>query len=437
MIYINHVELTNFRNYQHLSLSLGKSTTIFIGKNGAGKTNLITAIKQSLSFIFSKKKDSLQYEFIASSDQKVKSFQPTDPRYVKSGDKGNYTYPIAISTSMKVEDIQLSWELRRRTLDRGIDESYVNESIRFWQQFPNFTNLPVFAFFSDSYPHILSTMGSKMQSMLDSGNPLPQNVGFYKWDEERNCIEIWKQYFVMNWKNAKYTDNPKLKKYVEDIVSSMRLFTSPISSNEDNPEFQIADIEIEARGKEDVMVVLFSNGKRVPFDMLSQGYKRILSIVFDLLHRSYLLNGTCSSHGVVFIDEIELHLHPSLAQEVVARLRRTFGSMQFVISTHSPLVIADYKQDEDNMLYGLNCSVDESGFAMLQNLYGLDYVTILKSVMETPERDSYLQNLLGAYKYWSGLNDVKRMKQVSESIKRLTGKDSVVYRNLTDDGVHK
>lgn len=161
------------------------------------------------------------------------------------------------------------------------------------------------------------------------------------------------------------------------------------------------------------MVVLFSNGKRVPFDMLSQGYRRILSIVLDLLHRSFLLNGTCSSHGIVFIDEIELHLHPSLAQEVVARFKRTFDKMQLVISTHSPLVIADYKQDEDNILYGLNTNVEESDFTLLQNFCGLDYMTILKGVMETPERDPYLQNLLGAYKYWSQQNDVKRMKQGS------------------------
>ena len=54
--FIKSVHLTNFRNYKQLCLDLGSKTTIIIGKNGAGKTNMITAIKQSLSFVFSKKK---------------------------------------------------------------------------------------------------------------------------------------------------------------------------------------------------------------------------------------------------------------------------------------------------------------------------------------------------------------------------------------------
>lgn len=436
MIYLEHIDLTNFRNYEKLHLPLGAQTTILIGKNGTGKTNLITAIKQSLSFIFSKKKDSVQFDFIASSDQKVKSFIATDPRYVKDGDKGNYVYPIAVGSKLNVNNHILEWELRRRTLDRGIDESYVSQSVHFWQLFPEFRNLPVIAFFSDSYPHIMSTIGSKMQSMLNSGNPLPQNVGFYKWDEERNCIEIWKQYFVMNWKNARFVGDDKLNTYVDTIVTAIQEFTAPISSNGDNKEFEIANLEVEARGKEDVMVVVFKDGRRVPFDMLSQGYKRILSIVFDILHRSYIFNGNCTPQGIVFIDEIELHLHPSLAQEVVARLKRSFADIQFIISTHSPLVIADYRQDEQNLLYSLTNDADGVEFTSVQNMYGMDYITILKSVMGTPERDSYLQNLIGAYNYWKIQTDKKRMKQVSDIIGRLVGEDSAVYKKLIGNGVY-
>ncbi len=80
-LYIKSIHLTNYRNYKSTVLGLGQKTTIIIGRNGSGKTNIITAIKQSLSFIFSKKKDAPQYNFVASSDQKVKSFSATDPHY--------------------------------------------------------------------------------------------------------------------------------------------------------------------------------------------------------------------------------------------------------------------------------------------------------------------------------------------------------------------
>lgn len=431
MISLKSIKLTNYRNYEYLHLSLGSSTTILIGKNGTGKTNLITALKQSLSFIFSKKKDSLHYEFIASSDQKVKSFLSTDPRYVKNEEGGNYIYPIAVSVEMKINDTELKWELRRKTLDRGIDESYVDSCVKFWKQFPEFKELPVIAFFSDSYPHILANLGSKVQNMLDSGNPLPQNIAFYKWDEERNCTEIWKQYFIMNWKNHRYKkENDKLEKYIEAITSALCDFTKPISQCNDNKEFEIQTLEVEARGKDDVLVVVFKDGRRVPFDMLSQGYKRVLSIVFDLLHRSFILNGHNQSSGIVFIDEIELHLHPSLAQEIVARLKRSFKNIQFIISTHSPLVISEYKQDNANILYSITQTPTGVGLSTINNMYGLDYITVLRSVMDTPERDTYLANLVGAFQYWKKLNDTNRANKVAEKIRQLVGQDSEIYNRL-------
>lgn len=428
IFFIKSVHLTNFRNYKKISLDLGRKTTIIIGRNGAGKTNMITAIKQSLSFIFSKKKDAPQFDFVASSDQKVKSFLATDPHYVD----GDYKYPVAVGADVQLYDDEklLSWELRKQSADRGINESYVTACVRFWKKVFNTNRIPVFSFFSDSYPHVQSTMGKNMQDKLDSGNPLPQNTAFYKWDDERNCTELWKQYYVMNWKNARFGNDKGQKEYCEAIEQAMVYFSQPISSNQNNSEIVLEGLAVEARGKEDTLVVKYRDGRKVPFDMLPQGYKRIFSIVFDIAHRGYLLQKNCNPYAVVFIDELELHLHPSLAQEVVQRFKRSFSNAQLVISTHSPLVIADYKQDKDNLLYSITLSVNGPEYREVKNMYGMDYVSVLKSVMETPERDSYLQNLAGAYRYWKELGDKKRMLQLEKSIKRLAGEDSEFYKSL-------
>ena len=428
IFFIKSVHLTNFRNYKNISLDLGRMTTIIIGRNGSGKTNMITAIKQSLSFIFSKKKDAPQFDFVASSDQKVKSFISTDPRY----DDGDYKYPVAIGADVQLYDDEktLSWELRKISADRGIYESYVAACVRFWDKVLDTNKIPVFSFFSDSYPHIQSTVGKNMQNKLNSGNPLPRNTAYYKWDDERNCTELWKQYYVMNWKNARFANDKAQVEYCSAIEQAMVTFSEPIGCNQDNLEFALEGLAVEARGKEDTLVVKFRDGRRIPFDMLPQGYKRILSIVFDIAHRGYLLQKNCNPYAVVFIDEVELHLHPSLAQEVVQRFRRSFSNAQFVISTHSPLVIADYKQDEDNLLYSIAVSEDGPKYHNVKNMYGMDYITVLQSVMDTPERNSYLQNLAGAYRYWKQLDDKKRVLQLESSIKRLVGEDSEFYKSL-------
>jgi hypothetical protein len=39
------------------------------------------------------------------------------------------------------------------------------------------------------------------------------------------------------------------------------------------------------------------------------------------------------------IDDIDLHLHPRWQRRVVPRLAKTFPRLQFILTTHSPLVV--------------------------------------------------------------------------------------------------
>ena len=91
---LNSITLQNYRNFEVYTLSLGKFVTVLIGRNGMGKTNLLDAMVHSLSFIFSKQRDTEQYEFIKSTNQGVKRFAGDDPRFVKDE---YYKYPISIS----------------------------------------------------------------------------------------------------------------------------------------------------------------------------------------------------------------------------------------------------------------------------------------------------------------------------------------------------
>ena len=68
-----------------------------------------------------------------------------------------------------------------------------------------------------------------------------------------------------------------------------------------------------------------------------------------------------------------------------------------------------------------------------------EWNTLVEQVIETAiEKKSALARgqASGKKLNFTKINDVKRMKQVSETIKRLTGENSVVYRNLKTDGIH-
>jgi hypothetical protein len=51
-------------------------------------------------------------------------------------------------------------------------------------------------------------------------------------------------------------------------------------------------------------------------------------------------------HAIVLIDEIDLHLHPSLQRALIPRLRKTFPKVQWIVTSHSPLVLANFDANE-------------------------------------------------------------------------------------------
>lgn len=88
----------------------------------------------------------------------------------------------------------------------------------------------------------------------------------------------------------------------------------------------------------------------LPADWLSQGYQAVLSLVADIIGNVWLEAGEevalDDMEGIVLIDELDLHLHPKWQTEIVTGLKRTFPNMQFIATTHSPLVLAGCTADE-------------------------------------------------------------------------------------------
>lgn len=85
------------------------------------------------------------------------------------------------------------------------------------------------------------------------------------------------------------------------------------------------------------------DGLRVPFPALSDGYRAFLGWVGDLL---YHVVTTCpagkklvDNHGIVMVDEIDLHLHPSWQMSVLPTLAQELPNIQFIVTSHSPLIV--------------------------------------------------------------------------------------------------
>ncbi len=96
--------------------------------------------------------------------------------------------------------------------------------------------------------------------------------------------------------------------------------------------------------------VIFTDGDRsqVPVEELSDGYRSVLSMTFELIRqmaRAYPIDKIFSPDsskiilpGVVLIDEVDAHLHPTWQRRIGLWFREHFPNIQFIVTTHSPLV---------------------------------------------------------------------------------------------------
>jgi AAA15 family ATPase/GTPase len=87
------------------------------------------------------------------------------------------------------------------------------------------------------------------------------------------------------------------------------------------------------------------NGKPpYTFQTLSAGYKAIFDVYAELLMRTeYFSISPTALEGVVFIDEIDSHLHISLQRLILPFFIESFPKVQFIVTTHSPFVLMSTK----------------------------------------------------------------------------------------------
>lgn len=428
------ITLKNYRNFEEYKLELGQKATVLIGRNGMGKTNLLNGMVQSLSFIFSKQRNTEQYEFIRSTDQGVKAFLDTDARYCNR----DYQYPISLISNAVIgtddSPVSLGWTFEQESKKSGLKDSMFREAYRsFWDYYNTVDQKPVLAFFSAGFPHKDTNIGSGMKEKLKSGNPLPAGDGYYQWDKEQSCVNIWKRYFIQQWLNNRLSFDPEKAAYVDAINQKLRQFSTPMDPSNALDYSAVRELSVDYRDGEATLLITMEDGSTKPFDTLPAGFERIYSMVLDLASRSYLLNGNTDPDGIVLIDEIDLHLHPSLEAEILPRLQNAFRKVQFIVTTHSPMVLSNFDQSaggqDDYKL--INLLRDDDGFYNVNvgNLYGLDYNSSLTNFMGTRQHQAFTDSLADAYRYWK-YKDGSKADRIAELLLKKYDRSSDIIRSL-------
>ncbi len=95
--------------------------------------------------------------------------------------------------------------------------------------------------------------------------------------------------------------------------------------------------------------------------------------------------------AVVLIDEIDLHLHMSLQRELVPALRRALPRVQWIVSTHSPMILTSFDRHE---IVALDRS-EPTGLRYLdRQILGWTTDEVIHWLMETPATSLVMEEKL-------------------------------------------
>ena len=441
---IKELTLAGFKCYSGNAhkITFGDKLTVIIGLNGAGKTSLLQALKKALSIILTK--DARKKSFVGDGKNihanTLKSSDATYPFEFAWVPK-EPDYKVSLSCSGVIYDTPIDWAIVKDGKGKDSQKPFreaLDLFVDTFNHFPAETPLPLLAYFSDSFPHTRNDMSGYEKFVLDDKvENIERRAGYYRWDEDNTDFYFWEGLFIKATRKLNDFDfglvavrtrleNPHLpeadREFLNKTLDRLRLqqieteyvstflkkFSEPLRT-QDNRGMQVESVGVGARtfGKRSdaVLKVNFLDGSFRFFDMLPEGYKRLFSIVFEISYRYFILNrnlilasrlnGTpytdLAPEGIVLIDELELHLHPTLVEEVALRLRKTFPKVQFIISSHSPAVVANVRNDgQEEIVVSLT---PDHNFEVVEKCFGADYGDTLVNHMGAYGRMHMLQVL--------------------------------------------
>ncbi len=124
-------------------------------------------------------------------------------------------------------------------------------------------------------------------------------------------------------------------------------------------------------------------GNRVPFLLMSEGYRAFIGWAADLLYHLSAVtppgDKLAETRGIVMVDEIDLHLHPRWQMKVIETVAKVLPHMQFILTSHSPLVVGSLEWMNIITLELGSKSNSTHASQLRESIHGLDADQILLS----------------------------------------------------------
>lgn len=398
---IKNIHIKNFRCYEIAKLDLHPHINIVVGVNGTGKTSVLEAIRILLGGIYceiDKVENKILMPAITEDDVRLHNLESQ--------------FDTKIDGTMDL-DAHLA-QSQTATWDRWLEKK--GGKTKF------------------SKPKEVKALSSRIQEIIRNG--------------ENKAIPLIAYYSTDRYKKEKKNtgleaDGSRLRGYYNalDAMSNSWFFLNiirtetyaEIQEGKPSPILKLVyDVirqcvpnckELQHNIKQDRLIIKLDNGEQIPYNALSDGVRSVLSLAMELALRCYLLNPYLGENaaeltpGVVLIDEIDLHLHPEWQLHIVNDLAKVFKQIQFVMSTHAPLVVSSIKE-------GKIFSIADQQVYDFPNQYCQKTDQILKT-MGSPLGSQDIDNVLAEYRLLieRGEGETPQAIQMRQDLENLLGKN--------------
>ncbi len=369
---IKKIEIENFKGIEKVEFKFAEKFNLIAGNNGTGKTSALEAIIVALGAFLSGIDGVKSIHFTKDEIRREKELLGDGSTNIR------YKTPVTVKCELVLDGTDFEFTRRKvsvkssrstiepRDICRKANELISNsESI-----------LPVVSY--QSFSRIANQKRDKWSNPF--GDDFSRSVGYTDCLEDASntkMLQNWcKKMEEVSWQlDKKIAEYEAVKKAVSKFMSIM-----------------LEDDNIRVYYDKRMDELVYSNSKEdLPIRILSSGFRTLIGMVYDISYRMAILNPNLRKNivdetpGIVLIDEIDMHLHPKWQWKISEALKETFPKVQFITTTHSPIVLSSCKNDRIIILD--NDENNNLEIEYEESKKGWQINDVLEKVMETSNRD--------------------------------------------------